>query len=78
MKVENAIQHVLDEYASAVVRYDSFTSAYEGCAFIKEAYDNLWAHVRRVDGDLSHKCIKKEAKRVAARAIRFLTDLIDD
>ena len=66
---------IYDELSSATKKFDSFKSIHEGYAIIHEELDELWDNVKLQHPDPED--LKKEAKQVAAMAIRFLYDLCD-
>lgn len=68
-----AVDEILAEYTGVVARHDSFASAHEGWATIYEEVDELWDEVRkRVK---SSEAMRKEARQVAATAIRFMIEV---
>lgn len=78
MKPSIAIELILDEYRSAVARYPKFHSPHEGYAILLEELDELWEEVRRSPSRYDPTAVRAEAIQVAAMALRFLTDCVDD
>lgn len=76
--LEKALAEVESEVFFARNKFSPFNSAHEGFAVLKEEVDELWEEVRkpsksRAADDLSR--MRKEAKQVAAMAIRFMLDV---
>lgn len=71
------IKDILAEYDKATRRFGSFASAHEGYAVILEETDELWEEVKnnkRLPEEYNVE-MDKEAKQVAAMAIRFMHDV---
>lgn len=66
------------ELESACAEHDSYHSAHEGYAVIFEELDELWDEVRAKRLDRSHRRMAEEALQVAATALRFVHDIVDD
>lgn len=69
--LSNVLEDVLDEYKNAVGKYNSFHSAHEGYAVLKEEVDELWDAIKEND----HVHSLREARQVAAMALRYLVDV---
>ena len=69
---------ILDELDKARKKHvQKFNSTHEGYAVIHEELDELWDEVKTQSGGDKAK-LKKEAVQVAAMAIRFIQDLIEE
>lgn len=66
---------VESEVRTAVELFPPFHSAHEGYAVILEEMDELWEEIKNNKSPESLKRQRKEAKQVAAMAIRFLLDI---
>lgn len=71
--IHPAIADVIEEYYAACQEHPPMHSAHEGWAVIKEELDELWEEVRKKNP--SRELQYKEAKQVAATAIRFMIDV---
>jgi len=71
--VVNEVNEVFAEYKSAAEKFPAFNSGHEGWAVIKEELDELWMEVRLFPYG-NKENMKKEAKQVAAMALRFMVD----
>lgn len=67
---------VANELGRAISKFPSFNSGHEGWAVIKEELDELWDCVR--ENQPYGKEAREEAIQVAAMALRYIHDLIDD
>ncbi len=74
----NAIADVDHEFLFAVAKFPPFASPHEGYAIIKEELDELWEEVRKQHDVRTKAQMRKEAKQIAAMAIRFMVDLCED
>lgn len=73
--INTIIGQVLAEFYSAEIKFDSFNNAHEGYAVLLEEVNELWENVKlnqKIEGRLYN--IYKEAKQVAAMAIRIIFD----
>ena len=70
MDIHRAFELVSEELAEATAKFGAFNSTHEGYAVILEELDELWDLVKINN----RKPMEKEAKQVAAMAIRFLID----
>ena len=73
MKQDEAFDIVKEELEQATTRYGQFNSSHEGYAVILEELDELWDEIKGNNNTL----LRKEAKQVAAMAIRFLIDICE-
>lgn len=74
---QHAIEIVINEYLKATQKFGSFQSYHEGKAVIEEELDELWELIKNNKNKTKewNEEVKKEAKQIAAMAIRFLVDL---
>ena len=66
---------VRGELYRAAECFDSFSSAHEGWAVIKEEVDELWDEVKRKQNTRSIEKMRAESVQIAAMAIRFALDI---
>lgn len=71
MDVDKAIGLVIEELENTSSKFGAFNSTHEGYAVILEELDELFDEIK-LHGDRNG--LEKEAKQVAAMAIRFLMD----
>ena len=74
MKIQDIYNDVQEEYQQAIKRYDKFHSPHEGYAVLLEEVRELEAEVFKNHKTRSEADMYKEAKQVAAMAIRFMFD----
>lgn len=74
-KLEDVFDLIETEFLIANEKFGAFNSYHEGYAIIHEELDELWDRVK--EREPNPEALKKEAKQVAAMAIRFLYDLCD-
>ncbi len=74
-KLEKIFDLVETEFLIANEKFAPFNSFHEGYSITHEELDELWDIVKLKNPD--PKKLKKEAKQVAAMAIRFLYDLCE-
>lgn len=70
-----AIEQILVEYICATEKNGKFNSAHEGYAVILEELDELKEEVWKKAQERSLGKLRREAKQVAAMALRFMVDL---
>jgi len=75
MDVGLAIEQIACEYIHAVETEGTIKSAHEGYAVILEELDELKAVVWQKPKDRDIEQMRKEAKQVAAMALRFMVDV---
>lgn len=75
MVLEEAYELVNQEYLWAETHFPSFHSAHEGLAVIEEEFEELKKEVFKKPPDRDLYDMAKEARQVAAMAIRFLIDI---
>jgi len=73
-----AVKEVTEEVANAKANWPTFNSAHEGFAVLKEEVDELWDEVRINQKRRDLDKMYKEAKQVAAMALRFMTEVCDE
>jgi ribosomal protein S15P/S13E len=56
----------------------SCSSAHEGYAVLSEEVDELWDHVKTKQSKRDLQAMRKEAIQVAAMALRFAVDVVDE
>jgi len=75
MRKSEAIQAVVAEHDVAITQFQPFRSPHEGIAIILEEYEELKAEVFKKFEERDIGRMNKEAKHVAAMALRFMIDL---
>lgn len=73
--VRKTLFEVKKELERATEKFSKFASPHEGYAVIKEELEELWDLVKRNE---SKSLMRDEAIQVAAMAIRFVVDLLDE
>lgn len=76
--INDAGLEVTAELASAMAAFPPFHSAHEGLAVIQEEFEELKAEVWKKQGQRSAECLRKEACQLAAMAVRFMVDAVDN
>jgi hypothetical protein len=71
MKQATAIDRINNEYEYACKHFKPFTNKYNGYAVILQELDDLWLAIKE---DHESYLVKQGATKVAAMALRFLTD----
>ena len=75
MKLELALCQVEVELLGATEKFGAFRSPHEGLAIIREEYTELEREVFGQFDERSMTKMRKEARQLAAMAIRFMVDL---
>jgi len=78
MKQDEAIELVKRELDVATAIHGPMLTWHDGGGIIKEEYDELWEAIRKVksfNDQSNYHALLKEAKQLAAMAIRFMVDL---
>ena len=70
------LDEVADELAKAQSKHPPMHSGHEGWAVIREELDELWEHVR--SDTWRSPAARHEAVQIAAMAVRYIGDLIDE
>ncbi len=69
------LDDVQREVIKAANKYPPFNSAHEGYAVLLEEVDELWAEVKRKQGERNPEALIDEAIHVAAMAARFVVEI---
>lgn len=69
---------ITDELVAATKANGTFTCAHHGYAVLLEEVDELWHEIKKKGHVRDPNVVKKEAVRVAAMAIRFIIDIIEN
>lgn len=78
IRFDSVVDDVVDEYNMAVAKFGPFNTAHEAYAVILEEMDELWDEIKKQSKprtERNKRAICKEAKQVAAMAIRLCIDL---
>ena len=75
MTKDSAINYVGFELDRARRKFKKFNSAHEGCAVIREEFEELWDEVKKNQSKRDVDKLRNEAMQVAAMALRFMIDL---
>jgi hypothetical protein len=75
MNHHDALEAVAKEYGWASANFPPMRSPHEGYAIILEELDELWLEVIKQHHLRSKEDMQKEARQVAAMALRFMVDL---
>lgn len=73
-----ARDEVMQELINAIANWPAFNSAHEGFAVINEEFDELKAHVWTNQKKRDLDAMRKEAKQLAAMALRFMIEVCDE
>ena len=74
MRKEEALGDVIDELEEATSKFGPMLSPHEGLAIILEEYEELKEEIFKPFNVRQDILMRKEAKHVAAMAIRFMMD----
>lgn len=74
-KIEVALNEVRNETVTAYTKHPDMVSPHEGWAILREEVDELWDEVKVKQSKHDRAKMRREAKQVAAMAIRFMVDL---
>lgn len=72
-----AVEELKKEIYNAFDKFPPFNTPHEGYAIIKEELDELWEEVRKQYDVRTKENMRKEAKQIAAMALRFMVDLCE-
>ncbi len=75
-KFIDAAALIQKEYYIATTKFGAFASTHEGYAVILEELDELWDCIKTKGTTLDE--LREEAVQVAAMAIRFMIDCLED
>jgi hypothetical protein len=78
LAADEAVGAVILELKEATLNWPSFRSAHEGFAILLEEVDELKAHVWTNQKKRDLVAMRKEARQVAAMAIRFMMEVCDE
>lgn len=67
-----------EEATKAADLWPPMNSAHEGYGVILEELDELWAHVKTKQKNRDLDAMRKEAIQVAAMALRFVVEIVDE
>ncbi len=73
---DEILRDIGQEFVSASEKFGSFTTYHEGYAVILEELDELWDAIKAKKH--SHEDMREEAIQVAAMALRFIYDLLEE
>lgn len=73
--VDLVLEAVRAEVMAARAKFGPFVNAHEGYAVLLEEVDELWEEVKKNQKARDPGLLEKEARQVAAMAVRFLTDV---
>ena len=76
--IRMAIDEVREELLLAMQDWPAFNSAHEGFAVLLEEIDELKAHVWTNQKRRDLDAMRKEAKQIAAMALRFMIEVTDE
>lgn len=71
----DAVDQVMREYFRALEKFGDFKNPHEGYAILLEEVDELWDEVKKNETNRDYEQMEKEAKQVAAMAIKFMVML---
>lgn len=77
-KMEEVIDAVRLEAATAAARWPPYNSAHEAFAVLLEEVDELWDHVKTNQKKRDVAAMRAEAIQIAAVAVRFAHDVCDE
>jgi hypothetical protein len=75
MKLTDALSQIKSEYLNASSHFPPMKSPHEGLSIIEEEFEELKAEVFKQHHVRTIADMQKEAKQVAAMALRFMVDL---
>ena len=73
-KIDKVMSEVESEYKKAVMLHPGFRSPHEGLGILWEEFEELKAEVFKNERRRNRILMSREAKQVAAMAIRFMID----
>lgn len=77
-QLQYVLSQVAEEANEAESKHGHFNSAHEGYAVLLEEVEELWDEVKKKPKNRDHDNMYKEAIQVAASALRFALDIVED
>lgn len=77
-KLDKIVAEVVEEVRTTSRKFKPFHSAHEAYGVLLEEVDELWDHVKTNQKRRDLDKMRKEAKQVAAMAMRFMHDVCDE
>lgn len=74
--MQSVQEDVWHELKASMEKHAGMHSPHEGISVIREEFEELWDHVKADTGRTSEA--RKEALQLAAMAVRYIIDLIDN
>ncbi len=78
IRVAEIVADMVVEFFNARDKFGKFNSHHEGCAVIREEFEELWEEVKKKRELRNDKALRKEATQLGAMAMRFINDLIKE
>ena len=75
MKADEARDEIVKEFHEAIGNNLPFHSTHEGYSVILEEVEELWEEIMKKSSLRNIALLRKEAKQIAAMAMRFMVDL---
>lgn len=76
LALTKSVREVVGEVEAAKSVFQSaFNSFHEGYAVLLEEVDELWTEVKKNQRDYDIQAMRKEAKQIAAMALRIMVEL---
>lgn len=72
MNIPEAIKDVQLEYIKSIKKFGDFFSNHDGYAILLEEVDELWDEIKKRPEQTNNSFIYKEAKHVAAMALKMM------
>lgn len=69
---------VVAEAVKAAENWPAMNSAHEGYGVLMEEVDELWEHVRTKQKNRDLAAMRQEAIQIAAMALRFAVEIVDE
>jgi len=77
-ELNSLVEDIVKEADTGREKWGRFNSAHEGYAVLLEEVEELWKHVMVKQPNRDLAAMQKEAKQVAAMAIRFALEVCDE
>lgn len=78
MQIEQAVSLAVTELNRATALHGAFHSAHEGYSVIKEEFEELWDEIKKRKENRNPEALKEEAVQLAAMALRFIVDCVEE